>query len=106
MLRTELKKIIFSPQYIICVVVLFVLLMVGTVGFWSQKLGDQTISMIAHFFNAWDTFGHVCIVVPLLAVVPVTFLLHDELNSVYFHFSLIHHLPRSGRLTFSGDFRY
>ena len=51
MLRTELKKIIFSPQYIICVVVLFVLLMVGTVGFWSQKLGDQTISMIAHFFQ-------------------------------------------------------
>ena len=49
LLRTELKKIIFSPQYIICVVVLFVLLMVGTVGFWSQKLGDQTISMIAHF---------------------------------------------------------
>ena len=74
MLKTELKKIIFSPQYIICVVVLFVLLMVGTVGFWSQKLGDQTISMIAHFFNAWDTFGHVCIVVPLLAAVPVTFL--------------------------------
>lgn len=51
MLRTELKKIIFSPQYIICVVVLFVLLMVGTVGFWSQKLGDQTISMIAAFFQ-------------------------------------------------------
>lgn len=89
LLRTELKKIIFSPQYIICVVVLFVLLMVGTVGFWSQKLGDQTISMIAHFFNAWDTFGHVCIVVPLLAAVPVTFLLHDELNSGYIHFSLI-----------------
>lgn len=41
------------------------------------------------FFNAWDTFGHVCIVVPLLAAVPVTFLLHDELNSGYIHFSLI-----------------
>ncbi|MBO5485951.1 MAG: hypothetical protein J5988_03320 [Eubacterium sp.] len=88
MLKTELKKIIFSPQYIICVVLLFALLMLGTVGLWSDTLGGETISMLVHFLNAWDTMGNVYIVVPLLASVPVTFLLHDELNSGYIHFSI------------------
>lgn len=89
MLKTELKKIIFSPQYIICVVLLFALLMIGTVGFWSDTIGDETVSMLVHFLDAWDTYGNVYIAVPLLATVPVTFLLHDELNSGYIHFSLI-----------------
>lgn len=89
MLKMELKKIIFSPQYIICVILLFALLMIGTVGFWADNLGGQTVSMLVHFLNAWDTFGSVYIAVPLLVTVPVTFLLHDELNSGYLHFSLI-----------------
>lgn len=89
MLRTELKKIILSPQYMICVILLFILLMIGTVGFWSDTLDSETISMLVHFVDAWDTFGNVYIAVPLLATVPVTFLLHDELNSGYIHLSLI-----------------
>lgn len=94
MLRTQLKKILFSPQYVICVTVLFVLLMIGTTGFWSDTLmTGETVSMLAHFWNAWDYFGRVYIVVPLLVTVPVTFLLHDEMNSGYIHFSLL----RAGR---------
>lgn len=89
MFRVELKKIIFSPQYTICVLVLFLLLMIGTVGFWSGDLSGKTVSMLVHFLNAWDTFGHVYIAVPLLAAVPVTFLLYDELNSGYLYFSLV-----------------
>lgn len=90
MFGMELKKIIFSPQYGICVIVLFTLLMFGTVGFWADTFpGGGTVSMLVHFLNAWDTFGKVYIAVPLLATVPVTFLLHDELNSGYIHFSLI-----------------
>ena len=93
MIRTELKKIIFSPQYAVCILVLFVLLMIGTLGFWSTFVGDETISMLAHFMDAWDVFGNVYLVVPLLVSVPVTFLLHDELNSGYLNFSL----PRAGK---------
>ena len=89
MLKRELKKIIFSPQYIICVILLFILLLVGTVGFWADTLDSESVSMLVHFINAWDTFGNVYIVVPLLVTVPVTFLLHDELNSGYIHFSLV-----------------
>ena len=66
MIRTELKKIIFSPQYIVCILVLFALLMIGTLGFWSTFVGDETISMLAHFMDAWDVFGNVYLVVPLL----------------------------------------
>lgn len=89
MLKKELKKIIFSPQYAVCTLLLFILLMLGTVGFWTDTLGNETISMLVHFLNAWDTFGNVYIAVPLLAAVPVTFLLHDELNSGYIYFSII-----------------
>lgn len=89
MLKTELKKIMCSPQYIICVILLFILLMLGTVGFWSDTIEGQTISLLAHFLDAWHDFGNVYIVVPLLVSVPVTFLLHDELNSGYFHFSVV-----------------
>ena len=96
MLKTELKKIIGSPQYLICVAILFVLLMIGTTGFWADTLmTGETVSMLVHFWNAWDFFGRVYIVVPLLVTVPITFLLHDELNSGYLYFSL--HRAGKGR---------
>lgn len=90
MLKKELRKIIVSPQYGICVILLFILLMAGTVGFWADTFpSGKTVSMLVHFLDAWDTFGNVYIAVPLLATVPVTFLLHDELNSGYIHFSIV-----------------
>ena len=89
MLRTELKKIMFSPQYAGCILVLFTLLMIGTLGFWSTYVGNETISMLAHFIDGWVVFGNVYMVLPLMAAVPITFLLHDELNSGYVNFSLV-----------------
>lgn len=88
MLGIELKKIIFSPHYLICIIFLYFLLMVGTVGFWDATLDGKAVSMLAHFFDAWHDFGNVYIVVPILVTVPITFLLHDELNSGYFYFSV------------------
>jgi len=91
MLKTELKKIIVSPHFIVCVVVLYVLLMIGTVGFWAETFvtTGETISLLVHFWDAWEIFGRVYTIVPLLVAVPITFLLHDELNSGYFYISVI-----------------